>query len=273
MTDPEPQTTMATVQGLTRFSKQTTSILKNTPQILRKTRFKPKLPKLNIEIPTNDTLKSLNNSNSDSNFNDSFQDSDSSSSTVGTCIIPEKLYLTDLSNAQDINFLQTNKITAIISLYAHALPQQIVDFVSRKNYFHIPIRDNCSENISRYFQDCINFIDNNQTVLVHCQAGISRSPTIVMAYLMSKMTFGWKEACEFVQERRSIVAPNFSFVGQLFKYETKVKELCRHGKFEKYTDKYKEKFKDIEIRNISDTFKNSFVEKYHDYRPEKKCEN
>jgi len=86
-----------------------------------------------------------------------------------------------------------------------------------------------------------------------------------MAYLMSKMNFGWKEACEYVQEKRSIVEPNFSFVGQLFKYETKVKEMCRNGKFEKYTDKYKEKFKDLEIRNISDTIKNSFVaQKYHD---------
>jgi len=94
------------------------------------------------------------------------------------------------------------------------------------------------------------------------------------------MSLGWREACEFVQERRSVVAPNFSFVGQLFTYEGMVRE--RAGKFtekfseqfgekfgekfsEKFSEKYKDKIKDTykdtykDALNISETIQKSFV--------------
>ena len=44
-----------------------------------------------------------------------------------------------------------------------------------------------SFNLSRYFERIFNFIENNiknTNVLVHCFAGISRSATAVIAYLM-----------------------------------------------------------------------------------------
>jgi len=64
-----------------------------------------------------------------------------------------------------------------------------------------------------------NFIENNKRVVVHCHAGISRSATAVIAYLMktSKMTLN--QAHEFVQAKRHIICPNFSFMGQLKSYQ------------------------------------------------------
>jgi atypical dual specificity phosphatase len=56
-------------------------------------------------------------------------------------------------------------------------------------------------------------------VLVHCFAGMSRSATIVIAYLLvtTPMTVG--EATEFVRSKRSVIRPNCGFIEQLKQYE------------------------------------------------------
>ena len=55
-------------------------------------------------------------------------------------------------------------------------------------------------------------------VFVHCVAGVSRSSTIVIAYLMNKgMTY--KEAFEWVKKKHSIAFPNYGFQRQLQNYE------------------------------------------------------
>lgn len=59
-------------------------------------------------------------------------------------------------------------------------------------------------------------------MLVHCQAGISRSATICLAYLMMKKRVRLEEAFEFVKQRRSVISPNFSFMGQLLQFESQV---------------------------------------------------
>ncbi len=59
-------------------------------------------------------------------------------------------------------------------------------------------------------------------VFVHCQAGISRSATICLAYLMRTNRVKLEEAFEFVKQRRSIISPNFSFMGQLLQFESQV---------------------------------------------------
>lgn len=57
---------------------------------------------------------------------------------------------------------------------------------------------------------------------MHCQAGISRSATICLAYLMRTNRVKLDEAFEFVKQRRSIISPNFSFMGQLLQFESQV---------------------------------------------------
>ncbi|XP_076836275.1 dual specificity protein phosphatase 4 [Brachyhypopomus gauderio] len=93
-------------------------------------------------------------------------------------------------------------------------------------YKCIPVEDNHKEDISSWFIEAIEFIDSvkdsNGRVLVHCQAGISRSATICLAYLMKKKRVRLDEAFEFVKQRRSIISPNFSFMGQLLQFESQV---------------------------------------------------
>lgn len=59
-------------------------------------------------------------------------------------------------------------------------------------------------------------------ILVHCEAGISRSPTICMAYLMKTKKLRLEEAFDYIKQRRSLISPNFGFMGQLLQYESEI---------------------------------------------------
>jgi len=69
-------------------------------------------------------------------------------------------------------------------------------------------------------------------VLVHCQAGVSRSPTLVVAYLMARYGQPLMDAFQLVKQRRPIVAPNFNFMGQLMEFE----QRCRRGELSPVID-------------------------------------
>jgi Leucine-rich repeat (LRR) protein/protein tyrosine phosphatase (PTP) superfamily phosphohydrolase (DUF442 family) len=62
-------------------------------------------------------------------------------------------------------------------------------------------------------------VNKGGKVLVHCQAGISRSATIVISWLMYAEKMRFKQALQYVKERRPIVNPNIGFTQQLLQYE------------------------------------------------------
>lgn len=67
------------------------------------------------------------------------------------------------------------------------------------------------------------FVENVRSsggkVLVHCLAGISRSPTICIAYLMYSQNLSLDQAYDLVKQRRRLISPNLNFMRQLFEYE------------------------------------------------------
>ena len=83
----------------------------------------------------------------------------------------------------------------------------------------IDIMDYDSENIIQYFGECLNFINGDGKVFVHCAAGESRSATIVIAYLMWKKKMTFDKAYNFVKQKRSRIYPNFGFRQQLQMFE------------------------------------------------------
>lgn len=65
----------------------------------------------------------------------------------------------------------------------------------------IQIADMNREDILQFFPSCIEFIENalkdpKNSVLVHCFYGVSRSATIVIAYLMKKYSLSYQKAFE-----------------------------------------------------------------------------
>ena len=71
--------------------------------------------------------------------------------------------------------------------------------------------------------DQIHFeISNENPVLVHCAAGVSRSASAVIGYLMKYEKMSFDDAYKHVKSLRSCINPNSGFVDQLKKYGTKL---------------------------------------------------
>ncbi|NWV75672.1 DUS4 phosphatase, partial [Dasyornis broadbenti] len=132
------------------------------------------------------------------------------------------LYLGSAYHAARRDMLDALGITALLNVSSDC-PNH---FEGLYQYKCIPVEDNHKADISSWFMEAIEYIDSVKEccgrVLVHCQAGISRSATICLAYLMMKKRVKLEEAFEFVKQRRSIISPNFSFMGQLLQFESQV---------------------------------------------------
>uniref|UniRef100_A0A8C4N6T1 Dual specificity protein phosphatase n=1 Tax=Eptatretus burgeri TaxID=7764 RepID=A0A8C4N6T1_EPTBU len=93
-------------------------------------------------------------------------------------------------------------------------------------YKQIPISDHWNQNLSQFFPEAIAFIEEARAqqcgVLVHCLAGISRSVTVTVAYLMQKMSLSLNDAYDFVKRKKSNISPNFNFMGQLLDFERRL---------------------------------------------------
>ena len=140
--------------------------------------------------------------------------------------IIDGLWLGDFSSATKVKDLKNKGIKKILSVIKQMGIFENGEFVPGPNYksedgfIHkrIDIIDIESENIIKYFGDCLNFIDGNEKVLVHCRSGKSHSATIVIAYLMWKKKMSYDEAFSFVNYKRSIF-PNDGFKEQLKLFE------------------------------------------------------
>ena len=128
--------------------------------------------------------------------------------------VTDKIYLGDLKSGNDINFLKEENISNVLSLtgdiFSPKYPKKLK--ISQKI---INIDDSPKENILKFFKECILYIENSDKILVHCMAGVSRSATIVIAYLMWKTHSSFNDTYLFIKKRRPEIDPNNGFRKQL----------------------------------------------------------
>lgn len=62
-------------------------------------------------------------------------------------------------------------------------------------------------------------VQSGGNVLVHCEIGVSRSATVVAAYVMQKLRYSARKAVEFVKISRPLICPNEGFFTQLQIFE------------------------------------------------------
>ncbi|KAL3831706.1 hypothetical protein ACJMK2_023425 [Sinanodonta woodiana] len=71
---------------------------------------------------------------------------------------------------------------------------------------------------------------NGGCVLVHCNAGVSRSATIVIAYLMQFREMKYQEAFNYLKEKRPAICPNEGFRTQLLQFEKQLASQTQNVK-------------------------------------------
>ncbi|XP_025832108.1 dual specificity protein phosphatase Mpk3 [Agrilus planipennis] len=135
------------------------------------------------------------------------------------------LFLGNAANSEDSQALAKHSIQYVLNVTPD-LPNVFEDLGHIK-YMQIPITDHWSQNLASHFPRAIEFIDEARSrkkgVLVHCLAGISRSVTITVAYLMYKLSLSLEDAFNMVRDRKANIAPNFHFMEQLYNFERQLK--------------------------------------------------
>ncbi|KAH9520257.1 dual specificity phosphatase 19 [Bulinus truncatus] len=129
--------------------------------------------------------------------------------------VREGLLMGSQDVAHDLDTLRLHGVTHILNV-ASGIENLFPDLFT---YLSLEFRDLPEFPIIQGFQKAINFIDDarkaNGCVLVHCNAGISRSAAVVMAYLIKTERMTVNEAFSFLRSKRPAICPNPGFMIQL----------------------------------------------------------
>ncbi|OAV88893.1 hypothetical protein PTTG_01350 [Puccinia triticina 1-1 BBBD Race 1] len=131
-----------------------------------------------------------------------------------------RLFIGDLTAAQSLQALKDSQIRNVVSVIKHSYPHH-----PGFNHLSVPLDDTERTNICEWFDTVASWIQarlddpNGYGVLIHCVAGVSRSTTLLAAYLMKAYRLTTDEAVGFIASKRPQVQPNDFFFHQLEMYE------------------------------------------------------
>lgn len=142
------------------------------------------------------------------------------------------IYVGDSQSALSEAWLRVHHVTGVIRLTHKQEPKY--DGIE---YLDLPIRDSSHARIDDYFGQTYAFIERHlrgstwpcgnvressstcsSSVLVYCNLGVSRSVTIVAAYLMEKCGKSLSAVLDEMRQQRT-VRPNRGFMKQLAQFE------------------------------------------------------
>jgi dual specificity phosphatase 12 len=139
-------------------------------------------------------------------------------------IVPN-LFIGDIASAYNKQELKELGITHVVTAILGVTPIFPQDFV----YKNIPLRDIPGEHIDSYFIKSNEFISKaisgGGKVFVHCMCGVSRSATLVAAYLMYEYGLTCEAAVKLLQRKRTCVDPNEGFRQQLEVFQNSLQEI------------------------------------------------
>lgn len=138
-------------------------------------------------------------------------------------ILPGELYLGEWSHAQNTDRLSDINVRQVITV--HNSPENL-ELPQNFKHLRIQLADVDTQNIAPYFNASYAFVEEGRAAghatLVHCGAGVSRSATLAIAYLMRRFSWNATKARAHCVDCRSVVHPNDGFWRSLCALESQL---------------------------------------------------
>jgi predicted protein tyrosine phosphatase len=138
-------------------------------------------------------------------------------------MLPGFMFLGTWEHAEDKELLKELKVKSVVTI--HNAPENL-DLSKGVKQLQITLADVESEPILPHLSSSFAFMEAarmaKQRVLVHCGAGVSRSATLVLAYLLRRHGVALAPALAFCQRQRAVVQPNDGFMRALVDFEREV---------------------------------------------------
>ncbi|KAM1028635.1 hypothetical protein FF1_041199 [Malus domestica] len=137
--------------------------------------------------------------------------------------VAEHIYVGGDAVARDRDILKQNGITHVLNCVGFVCPEYFkADFVYRTLW----LQDSPTEDITSILYDVFDYFEDVREqggrVLVHCCQGVSRSTSLVIAYLMWREGQSFDDAFQYVKAARGIADPNMGFACQLLQCQKRV---------------------------------------------------
>ncbi|EDS29562.1 conserved hypothetical protein [Culex quinquefasciatus] len=176
----------------------------------------------------------------------------------GVSKLLRNLYLCG-GSAASVPTMQQLGVTLVINATTEQeLPNTPLPCDETTGYMRVPVKDNREADLDRYFNEVADRIEQESVrvggvTLVHCVAGVSRSASLCLAYLIKYHRMSLKDAYNHVKARRPQIRPNVAFVKHLMEFEFKqhgtrsVSMVYCHALDQELPDIYEPEFRTMEM--------------------------
>lgn len=131
-----------------------------------------------------------------------------------------------LSGKYGENFYDKFDVIINLNYPENKIPKNCLH-IDRGKIYRVGIDDSHIDDIYTYFDLfsalILTSLKERKKVLVHCHAGVSRSVSIILAFLIKYANMSLNNGLKKIREKRNIIQPNQSFLKQLRIYEQNVK--------------------------------------------------
>ncbi|XP_061672695.1 dual specificity protein phosphatase 18 [Syngnathoides biaculeatus] len=148
-------------------------------------------------------------------------------SLSGLCRVTDHLYVSNARAASRDCLLSAHNITCVINVTESGSSSRGRPVLPGVEYVHIPLSDSPSAPLGDHFDEVADKIQQvarlGGRTLVHCNAGVSRSAALCMAFLLKHHDATLVEAHARLKACRPTARPNNGFWRQLIQYELQLR--------------------------------------------------
>ncbi|KAJ7536714.1 hypothetical protein O6H91_12G078900 [Diphasiastrum complanatum] len=137
--------------------------------------------------------------------------------------VADHIYIGSDAVARNRETLLANKITHVLNCVGFVCPECFPDDFKYKTLW---LQDSPCEDITSILYDVFDYFEEVRElggrVFVHCCQGVSRSTSLVIAYLMWRKGRSFEDAFQDVKAARGVTNPNMGFACQLLQCQKRV---------------------------------------------------